>query len=550
MRTIAVINQKGGCGKTTTAVNLAASFASRRFRTLLIDIDPQSHCAAALGITESRIERDISNALLAPLEAPLDADRLVWRISRGLDLVPSRTRLAGLEASRGGLSSVTDREHRLKSVIDRLSGTSDDPAIETGKYDVCLIDCPPSIGLLTFNALIAATDILIPVETSFFSMQGASKQLATIRSVARRLGVRPRTRLLATMHDASTSLANDLLKELREKFGAAVIPTVIRHDSALKSAASFGRPACDVAPESTGAADYISLCEWMIEHAEIDRASAEEMMAFESLEGLGRREAPSKGDSSPELRKPELRKDVTAHGGPPPPATPQEPVEEPSFTETISRLEDLTRRARALQRTTTEIAPKPARTGDPQPSDEALRSLFTNNRPLLPAAADPGADSGGSTRPENHAHALTAARAGARIASAVATLDRMPRPLVLELTENEASPPRTMGVVDSVRRLLGVRRTSRGALFVQPITAGRTLSIAGSFNGWCAQTHEMRRNESLGVFELQIELALGQHEYKLVVDGRWVADPYNPTSRPDDFGGVNSLVELSEARGV
>lgn len=545
MRTIAVINQKGGCGKTTTAVNLAASFASRRFRTLLIDIDPQSHCAAALGITESRIERDISNALLAPLEAPLDADRLVWRISRGLDLVPSRTRLAGLEASRGGLSSVTDREHRLKSVIDRLSGISDDPAIEAGKYDVCLIDCPPSIGLLTFNALIAATDILIPVETSFFSMQGASKQLATIRSVARRLGVRPRTRLLATMHDASTSLANDLLKELREKFGPAVIPTVIRHDSALKSAASFGRPACDVAPESTGAADYISLCEWMIEHAEIDRASAEEMLEFENLEGLGRREAPGEGRGSPELRA-----DRTVDVETTPAVTSPEATDEPSFTETISRLEDLTRRAKALQRTTTAIEPKPEGTEEPRPSDEALRSLFTNNRPLLPAAGDPRPGLDGPVRPQGHAHALTAARAGARIASAVATLDRLPRPLVLELTEDEAVPLRTTGVVDSVRRLLGVRRTSRGALFVQPITVGQTLSIAGSFNGWCAQTHVMRRNDSLGVFELQIELALGQHEYKLVVDNRWIADPYNPTSRPDDFGGVNSLVELSEARSV
>jgi chromosome partitioning protein len=587
VRTIAVINQKGGCGKTTTAVNLAASFASRRFRTLLIDMDPQSHCAAALGIPESQIERDISNALLSPIDAPMESDRLVWRISRGLDLVPSRTRLAGLEASRGGLSALTDREHRLRGVIDRLSQISPEGEADASMYDVCLIDCPPSIGLLTFNALIAASEIMIPVETSFFSMQGASKQMATIRSVSRRLGVRPKTRILATMHDANTALANDLLRELREKFGPTVIPTVIRHDQTLKSAASFGRPACDFAPESPGAQDYASLCEWLIEHSEIDRASAEEMLEFEGLEDLGRREAPSRGLSEgrgegqgEEPGSPHLRANRPAAQSPrQSPAQPPEPSPEIVYTETISRLEDLTRRARALQRTAVEITPKPSPTdrigpigpgeqGKPRektgPSDELLRGMFASSRPMLPPptptlntsptppTTSSPTPSAGSGPQSDDGQTLTAIRAGARITSAVATLNRISRPVVIEIAEEpeRESEPGAVDVVDSVRRLLGARRTSRGVLFVQPITEGGRLSVAGSFNGWCPRSHPMRRNEALGVFELQVELGPGQHEYKLVLDGRWVSDRYNPMSRPDDFGGVNSLVELPEPQGV
>jgi len=320
---------------------------------------------------------------------------------------------------------------------------------------------------------------------------------------------------------------------------------VIRHDQTLKSAASFGRPACEFAPDSPGAQDYVSLCEWLIEHSEIDRASAEEMLEFDGLEDLGRREAPGEGHATPRLRA-----DRSAAIAEPAPAEGVGPTPDQGFTETISRLEDLTRRARALQRTASEISPKPGIAderghADPAgPSEETLRAMFTTGRPMLPPPADPGADEGGDRR------TLTAVRAGARIASAVATLNRIPRPVVLEVAEEEPTRARPIVVVDSVRRLLGARRTSRGALFVQPIDEGGRLSVAGSFNGWCAQTHPMRRNDALGVFELQIELGPGQHEYKLVIDGRWVAERYNPIGRPDDFGGVNSVVELPDPRGV
>ncbi|MEM9374350.1 MAG: AAA family ATPase [Planctomycetota bacterium] len=297
MRTLAVINQKGGCGKTTTAVNLSAGLARRGFRTLLIDLDPQSHCAAGLGVPEDRLDLDVSDALRSEPTAGLDRERLIWRVGRGLDLVPSRMKLAGLEAARGGLADMDQPQGRLATVVRRLSAPHDFAELMTtdqrsapgpgSRYDAVVIDCPPSIGLLSYNALSAADEVIIPVETSYFSLRGAGKQIQTARSVARHVGVTPRVRLLATMFDPDLPLARDLLDDLRDRFGAAVIPSPIRMDPQVKEAASFGRPVEEHAPESMGAEDYASLAEWVIEHAGLDRPEP-----GASPEGVPRPEPP------------------------------------------------------------------------------------------------------------------------------------------------------------------------------------------------------------------------------------------------------------------
>jgi len=274
VRTIVIINQKGGCGKTTSSINLAAGFAWRGCRTLLVDMDPQSHCAAGLGVPEEKLDQTVYDALRADPQATLNRDRLVWHVSKNLDLIPSHMMLAGLESSRGGLMGQPDKELRLRSVIDRVSRVAQQ-ADETGqvvrRYDVCLIDCSPSIGLLSYNAIAAGREVIIPVETSFFSLKGAAKQVQTVRSIARRVGMRLNPRVLATMHDPTQPLARDLLDDLRDRFGSALIPLVIRYDQTLKEAASFGQPAEVFRPESNGAEDYRSLCEWLIEHTVIER---------------------------------------------------------------------------------------------------------------------------------------------------------------------------------------------------------------------------------------------------------------------------------------
>lgn len=486
MRTIAIINQKGGCGKTTTAINLAAVFARRGFRTLLVDMDPQSHCAAGLGIPEDSIDRDITDALLSPKTRTSEPHRLVWRVARDLDLIPSRMRLAGLEASRGGLADAPDKEHRLAAVVQLLNATRD-PEIEQvrqGRYDVCLIDCPPSIGLLTYNALAAAREALIPVETSYFSLKGAGKQVRTIRSIARRLGGRIHTRVVATMHDPAEPLAKDLLRELRDQFGEAVVPAIVRYDRKVREAASFGRPVIDHAPESTGAEDYGSLCEWLIERSDIEREDLRE-------------------DDPIEEAAAEVSVAVDAK---PAPSAP------------ISRLEELARRARALSGgpvavvTTSTAAPSVRAEPEERPIAEVVTSV---------------------------------AEARALAASFRARTRPLPaRPVAVELVAPE--PAKTPVVLDSVRRLFGVRPTSTGALFVQPLALGRHVSVAGDFNGWDANAHPMRRNDSLGVFELQIPLNPGRHAYRLVVDGVWQTDEFNGERSLNDFGGQNNLVCLPQ----
>ncbi|MGD9688782.1 MAG: AAA family ATPase [Phycisphaerales bacterium] len=259
MRTIAIINQKGGCGKTTTAINLAGVFSRAGVRTLLVDLDPQAHCAAGLAIPEQRIDISIGDALAACDDKPIDWTRLLWRVSRNLDLAPSTVRLAGLEAARGGLSHLPNPERRLLSVLSRLAD----------QYDICLLDCPPAIGLLTYNALVAASDVLIPVETSFFSLQGAAKQVSAIKSLGKRLGVAPPYRILPTLHNDQSTLSRDLLGELQRRFEGRVSPVVIRFDQHLREAVSFGQPVVEYAPHAPGAEDYVALGRWLLDAREL-----------------------------------------------------------------------------------------------------------------------------------------------------------------------------------------------------------------------------------------------------------------------------------------
>lgn len=338
MRTIAIINQKGGCGKTTTAINLAGVFASMGQRALLVDLDPQSHCAAGLAIPEHRIDLHIGDAMLSAEDTPLDLSRLVWRVSRGLDLAPSTMRLAGLEAARGGLATLPDRDERLLHAIRRLTT---DELTGMGKYDWCIVDCPPTIGLLTFNALRAASEVLIPVETSFFSMKGASKQVGTIRTLARRLGGATPHRLLATMHDPDSPLARTLLGELGERFEDRLIPVVIRLDPKLKEATSLGQPIIEHAPEAHGADDYGRLASWLMDNPPGRNAAAA------LLEAIADEDSP---ESVRRASQPADAVEVVAHrpSGVLPPIRPDDTDAPHTADEVVTRAAEMAARVRQL----------------------------------------------------------------------------------------------------------------------------------------------------------------------------------------------------------
>jgi chromosome partitioning protein len=511
MRRIAIVNQKGGCGKTTTSINLAGLFAKRGQRTLLVDMDPQSHCAAGLAIPEGRIDQDIGDAMLAPDPERLDHARLLWRVSRNLDLAPSRMKLAGLEAGRGGLAEKPDKELRLARVLDSLARN----------YDLCCIDCSPSIGLLTFNALAAATEVLIPVETSYFSLQGAAKQLNTIRSLEKRLGVSAPCWLLPTIHDEASALARDLLEELRRRYGNKVLPTVIRLDPTLKEAASFGQPIAEYSPTSKGALDYGALGDWLIGHA---RPEADPTDAPVRIE-----EPPAEPSPPPEIR---IVTEPDAQA-----AMARRIVHAPEMAPMLT--------VPALEAAAAAVLIEPPEVGFLPREDPTGPQEIAPAAPALSRAEDMVVR---ARKLISRGEQLAQRRAAASGSGPVAVLEPAPppspamlAPLAAFAAPQTSSNPAVSAAERRTGPALGVVYTPSGCLFVQPLAIGRLVCIAGDFNNWSPVSHRLSPNPARGIHELCIPLPPGRRLYRLVVDGRWSADPFNPVVETNPFGEPNSV---------
>lgn len=247
MRIIAVINQKGGCGKTTTAINLAASLAEVGRRVLLVDMDPQGHASLGLSIRADEMRRTMHNVLLgAWTPGGAEMSEVILTISTNLHLAPSTITLSAVEQQ---LAGVDEREHRLRDALASVAG----------RYDYCVIDSPPGVGLLTFNALRAADEILVPVETGFFSMHGLAKMLETVELLNAEYNQDVPVRILATMYDYRHRIDREVLTEIRRRCGRQVLQTVVRLNVRLREAASFGLPITEFDANSLGARDYLAL---------------------------------------------------------------------------------------------------------------------------------------------------------------------------------------------------------------------------------------------------------------------------------------------------
>jgi len=479
MRTIAIINQKGGCGKTTTSINLAACMARLGHKTLLVDMDPQGHCGIGLAVPEEQIERTIFDALIEPADTrdgkvPKVSD-IVWQIATDFDLAPSNLKLAAFEQVFSGRQG---REDRLAKALD---GVKDN-------YEWCIIDCPPSVGLITFNALKAADEVVVPVETGYFSLHGLAKMMETLEHLKERSGKQIYIRVLPTLYDTRTKLAREVLSELRAKFREYLMESTVNFNTKLKEAASFGQPITEYDPGSRGYKDFVNLARELMGHrpVELETASNEKLSRPAELVQRARQLAQltnfqfGRGTvTTPTGSGPAL---VTAAGASVP---------------------------------ATAFSSEPIRTG----VSAAGIAAAVANRPTT------GVLSAGSASAAVASPGLSAARPGALMPAA-------PMPLA----------PRT--TAQKIDDFYGVKQLGSDVVFAARFESARQVLIAGDFNNWSPASTPMMSMGRPGEWTTKLPLQPGRYRYRFVVDGRWVTDPHNHYVETNQFGELNNVVEV------
>ena len=247
---VAVANQKGGVGKTTTAINLATALAAIGWKVLLVDLDPQGNASTGLGVGHSSRERSSYDVLIG--RATVQEATVTTRVPR-LDLLPATMDLSGAEIE---LVALDDRARRLERALD---------AVSVGRWDICLIDCPPSLGLLTVNAMVAARQLLVPLQSEFFALEGLSQLLQTVERI--RLAFNPELQILGialTMFDRRNKLSQQVAEDVRACLGRTVFDTVVPRNVRLSEAPSHGLPALIYDLRCPGSEAYVSLARELI----------------------------------------------------------------------------------------------------------------------------------------------------------------------------------------------------------------------------------------------------------------------------------------------
>jgi chromosome partitioning protein len=258
---IALANQKGGVGKTTSSINLAASLAVLEYRTLLVDADPQANATSGIGYDPREIKASIYECIINSVE-PRDA--ILSTHTPNLDLLPAHIDLVGAEIE---MINLPDREHKMKEVFAKIKD----------QYDFIIIDCSPSLGLITINSLTAADSVIVPVQCEYFALEGLGKLLNTIKIIQSRLN--PNLQIegfLLTMYDARLNLSNQVYEEVKRHFQEMVFETVITRNIRLSEAPSYGIPALEYDVSSKGAQSYLTLARELLQNNNMTKIAHKE----------------------------------------------------------------------------------------------------------------------------------------------------------------------------------------------------------------------------------------------------------------------------------
>jgi chromosome partitioning protein len=486
MRTVAIVNQKGGCGKTTVSINLASALADLGKRVLLVDMDPQSHCAVGLAVPEEQIEQSIYDVLISKSRSePMRLTEILWQIGEHLELAPASIDLSAFEQQMAG---IPDRECCLRNVLVDVEN----------EYDFVVVDCPPAVSLLTFNALRAATDVVVPVETGYFALHGLSKQLETLSILCKRCQQDVSVRVLASMYDIRTKMAREILAELRSHFSDRMFKTVVNFNTRIKEAASFGQPISEYDPASKGQQDFKSLAQEVIGAEEQPQVKSKRLVdsLADQLESIGASatELLKTGKPAVMAEPPQRSEPVTTNTTAEPPKVTPAPI--PVIPVWV---------------------PSPAA---PVPVAVAAAPVATGT-PAAPAKL-----------------VAVATPASSTVASA-------PVPAALAVQPVLQTPAKPAPTIDEkLSDYYGVSQIQDAVVFVTLYPRARNVQVAGDFNNWQPADTTMQRVGDSGVWQLKMKLAKGTYRYRLVVDGQWQQDPYNERSELNPYGEYNSLVDV------